>query len=162
MVKDLGSYKHAFEKLKKLFLNNSWALLQCSTPAIIVSFIFINIFLKTLWQFLVPLKPIKLLRSYFQWKLQDVFVMLVVVVLHHRRFFISGLLFYATGTPHWLPRSVKVSTSSELYLDYFRQFSFVNGQFVSFYYTRNNFERAFFLLHAFSTFWHIFTMIWAR
>ena len=39
----------------------------------------------------------------------------VVIVLH----FISKLLFHVTGTPPWLFRPVKVSTSSELYLDYF-------------------------------------------
>ena len=33
--------------------------------------------------------------------------------------FISRLLFHATGTPSWLLRLVKASTSSELYPDYF-------------------------------------------
>ena len=39
----------------------------------------------------------------------------VVVVLH----FISRLLFHVSGTPPWLLRLVKASTSSELYPDYF-------------------------------------------
>ena len=53
--------------------------------------------------------------------LQEVFVMLVVVVVFLTGgFYISGLLFLATGTPPWLLRPVKASTSSELYPDYFR------------------------------------------
>ena len=39
----------------------------------------------------------------------------VTVVLH----FISRLLYHVTGTPPWLLRPVKASTSSELYPDYF-------------------------------------------
>ena len=53
--------------------------------------------------------------------LQEVFVMLVVVVVFLTRgFYISGLLFLATGTPPWLLRPVKASTSSELYPGYFQ------------------------------------------
>ena len=35
-------------------------------------------------------------------------------------FYVFGLLFLATGTPPWLLRPMKGSTSSELYLGYFR------------------------------------------
>ena len=51
----------------------------------------------------------------------EVFVMLVVVILHSLLFFIhwcfciSELLLHATGTPSWLLRPLKVSTGSELY-----------------------------------------------
>ena len=52
--------------------------------------------------------------------LQEVFVMLVVVVVFLTGgFYISGLLFLATGTPPWLLQSVNASTSSELYPGYF-------------------------------------------
>ena len=44
-----------------------------------------------------------------------VFVLLIVVVFLTGGFYVSGLLFLATGTPSWLLRSVKASTSSELY-----------------------------------------------
>ena len=50
--------------------------------------------------------------------LQVVFVMLVVVVFVTGGFYVSELLFLATGTPPWLPRPVKASTSSELYPGY--------------------------------------------
>ena len=42
----------------------------------------------------------------------------ILLVLYLR--FISRLLCHVTGTPLWLLRRVKVSTSSELYPDYFR------------------------------------------
>ena len=71
-------------------------------------------------------------RWYFAWEnLQEVFVIFVVVscssfivVLHLLLFlwccfYISGLI-HATGTPPWLLRPVKASTSSELYSGYFR------------------------------------------
>ena len=48
------------------------------------------------------------------------FVMLVVVVvLLLRNFFNSRLHFYAIGTPLWLLRHVRVSSSSEFYPGYF-------------------------------------------
>ena len=50
--------------------------------------------------------------------LQVVFVMLVVVVFVTGGFYVSELLFLSTGTPPWLPRPVKASTSSELYPGY--------------------------------------------
>ena len=57
--------------------------------------------------------------------LQEVFVMLVVVVVFLTGgFYISGLLFLATGTPPWLLRPVKASTSAQLYPGYFRLFYF--------------------------------------
>ena len=47
---------------------------------------------------------------------QEVFVMLVVVVVFYVNwaFYVSGLLFHATGTTPWLLRPVKASTSSTL------------------------------------------------
>ena len=66
-------------------------------------------------------------RWYFAWEnLQEVFLMFVVV-LHSSCFcdvgcccfYVSGLLFRATGTPPSLPGPVKASTSSELYPGYF-------------------------------------------
>ena len=59
----------------------------------------------------------------FAWEnLQEVFVMVVVVVVFYVTggFYISRLLFLATGTLPWLLRPVKVSTGSELYPGYFR------------------------------------------
>ena len=43
-----------------------------------------------------------------------------IFVLHLLLFFIFRLLYHATGTPTWFLRLVKASTSSELYLGYFR------------------------------------------
>ena len=45
---------------------------------------------------------------------------------------LSGQLIHVTGTPTWLLRPVKVSTSSELYPDYFRLPTFFNVQASSF------------------------------
>ena len=41
-------------------------------------------------------------------------MLVVIVVLPHWRFFVSGLLFYANGTPPWLLKPVKNFPSSEL------------------------------------------------
>ena len=63
------------------------------------------------------------------------------------RFLVPGLLFYATGTPPWLLRPVKASTSSELYLGYFWLLTFARPfchLFVSFYCMRYSFEWNFF------------------
>ena len=46
-------------------------------------------------------------------------------------FYISGLLFFATGTPLWLLRPVKASTSSELYPGYFRLLYFCQAYSVT-------------------------------
>ena len=46
---------------------------------------------------------------------------------------LPGQLIHVTGTPPWLLRPVKVSTSSELYLDYFRLPTFLNVQASSFF-----------------------------
>ena len=51
-------------------------------------------------------------------------LVVVVVVFLTGGFYVSGLLFHATGTPPWLFRSVKASTSSELYPGYFRLLCF--------------------------------------
>ena len=45
---------------------------------------------------------------------------------------LSGQLIHVTGTPPWLLRPVKVSTSSELYTGYFRLPTFLNVQPSSF------------------------------
>ena len=77
--------------------------------------------------------------------LQEVFVMLVVVVVFLTGgFHISGLLFLAADTPPWLLRPVKASTSSELYPDYFRLLYFCQAFLSQFYRERYGFEWAFF------------------
>ena len=45
---------------------------------------------------------------------------------------LSGLFFHTTNTPPWLFRLVKVSTSSELYPDYFHLHTFFDCQAFSF------------------------------
>ena len=85
--------------------------------------------------------------------------MLVVVVLVFLTggFYVSGLLFLATGTPLWLLRPVKASTSSELYPGYFLLLYFCQVFWSHFYRERYGFERAFFThryfftLHSFPT-----------
>ena len=59
----------------------------------------------------------------------------VVVVLH----FISRLLCHVTGTPPWLLRPVKASTSSELYPGYFRLLYFCQAFPSQFYRERYGF-----------------------
>ena len=75
----------------------------------------------TLIEFSVPNDPIKHPRLHFQENLQGVFVMLIVIVLLHRMFFIYRLHFYVTTvcSSLWLLRPVKSSTSSGLYRGYF-------------------------------------------
>ena len=48
---------------------------------------------------------------------------------------LSGLLIHATGTPPWFLRPVKVSTSSELYPDYFRLATFLDSSGIQFFYS---------------------------
>ena len=78
--------------------------------------------------------------------LQEVFVMLtvIVVVLLTGGFYVSGLLFHVIGTPHQLLRSVKTSTSSDLYSGYFRLLYFCQAFPSYFYGERYYFEQAFF------------------
>ena len=52
-------------------------------------------------------------------------LVVVAVAFLNRDFNVSGLLFLAIGTPPWLPRRVKASTSFELYSGYFRLFYFL-------------------------------------
>ena len=52
------------------------------------------------------------------------------VVFHNWRFFVLGLLFYATSTPPWLLRTLKTSTGSELYPGYF-QFLLLPGSSIT-------------------------------
>ena len=69
-------------------------------------------------------------------------MLVVVVVFLTGGFYVSELLFYATGTPPWLLRPVKASTSSELYPGYFRLLYFC--QAFHFYRKPYGFEREFF------------------
>ena len=84
--------------------------------------------------------------------------MLIVVVFLTGGFYISGLLFLATGTPPRLLRLAKASTSSDPYPDYFRLLYFCQAFASHFYRERYGFERAFFThkrfftLHSFPTF----------
>ena len=74
----------------------------------------------------------------------------ILLVLYLR--FISRLLCHVTGTPLWLLRRVKVSTSSELYPDYFRlPFLFHLPQALRFW-VGIFYPQAFFTLRFFSTF----------
>ena len=83
--------------------------------------------------------------------LQEVFVMLVVVVVFLTGgFHISGLLFLAANTPPWLLRPVKASTSFELYPDYFRLLYFCQTFLSQFYRECYGFEWAFFTLRSFT------------
>ena len=78
-----------------------------------------------------------------------VFVMLLVVY-----FYVSGLLFHATGTPHWLLRHMKVSASSELYPGYFR-LPYFSVTFLSRalrFWVGIFYPQAFFFLRSFPTF----------
>ena len=86
---------------------------------------------------------------------QEVFVMLVfVVVFLTGGFYVSGQLFHPTGTPPWLLRPVKTSTSSELYPGFFGCFTFT----FSFlpralrFWAGIFYPQTFFTLHSFPTF----------
>ena len=77
----------------------------------------------------------------------------ILLVLYLR--FISRLLCHVTGTPLWLLRRVKVSTSSELYPDYFRlPFLFHLPRTLRFW-VGIFYPQAFFTLCSFPHFWHI-------
>ena len=66
--------------------------------------------------------------------------------------FISRLLYHVTGTPPWFLRSVKGSTSSELYPDYFR-FSFLFNLPRALRFSKSVFyPQVFFTLRSFPTF----------
>ena len=71
-------------------------------------------------------------------------------------FTFSGLLFLATGTPHWLLRPVKASTGSELYPSYFRLLYFFPGFSVTVlpralpFWVGIFYPQAFFTLHCFT------------
>ena len=75
--------------------------------------------------------------------------MLVVAVFFTGGFYFSELLFLATGTPRWLLRPVKASTSSELRPGHF-QLLYICQVFLSHIYReRYNFEQAFFTNRSF-------------
>ena len=78
--------------------------------------------------------------------LQEVFLVLVVVVVVFLTvdFYVSELLFLATGTPPCLLRPVKASTSSELYPGYFWLLYFCQAFSSHFYREHYGFEWAFF------------------
>ena len=84
--------------------------------------------------------------------LQEVFVMLVVVVVFlTASFYVSGLLFLASGTPPWLLRPVKASTRSELYPGYFQLLYFCQAFTSQFYLERYGFWVGIFYLQEFFT-----------
>ena len=99
--------------------------------------------------------------------LQKVFVMLVVVAVYLTRgFYVSGLLFLATGTPPWLLRPVKASTSSEVYPGYFQLLYFCQAFPSQSYRERYGFwvcifnPQAFFTLRSFADIFS--TFFWLR
>ena len=87
----------------------------------------------------------------------SMFFILLVFYLH----LISRLLCHVTGTPPWLLRPVKVSTNSELYLDYFRLLFLFHLPRVLRFWVGIFYPQAFFTLHFFPTFlahsWHFGT-----
>ena len=97
---------------------------------------------------------------------QEVFMILVavvvVVVFVTGGFYVSRLLFLATGTSPWLHRPVKASNSSELYPGYFRLLYFLPGfsvtvlppalRFLSGHFLPKSF---FYLTLSHRHFWHI-------
>ena len=77
----------------------------------------------------------------------------ILLVLYLR--FISRLLCHVTGTPLWLLRRVKVSTSSELYPDYFRlPFLFHLPQALRFWVGIFYLTLLLDIFGTFATFWH--------
>ena len=81
----------------------------------------------------------------------SMFFILLVLYLH----LISRLLYHITGIPPWLLRPMKVSTSSELYPDYFRLPFLFHLPRVLRFWVGIFYPQAFFTLHSFMTFWHI-------
>ena len=77
-------------------------------------------------------------------------------------FYVSGLLFLATGPPPWLVRPVKATTSSVLYPGYFRFLYFLLGFYCEGYSLEWAFftHRRFFYLAFFPIFFG--TFLWLR
>ena len=73
----------------------------------------------------------------------------VVVIVLTGDFYVSGLLLHTTGTPPWLLRPVKTSTSSELYRGYFQLLYFYQAFPSQFYREGYGFERVFFFHRCF-------------
>ena len=67
---------------------------------------------------------------------------------------ISRLLCHVTGTPPWILRPVKVSTSSELYPDYFWLPFLFHLPWALRFWEGIFYPQAFFTLRSFPTFWH--------
>ena len=89
-----------------------------------------------------------LLLFFFMYLHLSMFFILLVLYLH----LISRLLFHVTDIPPWLLRLVKVSTSSELYPDYFRlPFLFHLPRTLRFW-VGIFYPQAFFTLRSFPTF----------
>ena len=88
-------------------------------------------------------------------------MLVVAVIFLTEGLYVSGLLFLVTGTPPWFLRSMKVSTSSELYPGTLDCFTFARLFRHSFTASATVFEWVFFthgrsLSYAPSpTFWHI-------
>ena len=93
---------------------------------------------------------ILLLSLFFIYLHLLMFFILLVLYLY----LISRLLCHVTGTPPWLLRPVKVSTSSELYPDYFRLPFLFHLLRVLRFWVGIFYPQAFFTLHSFPTFWH--------
>ena len=103
------------------------------------------------WENLRRFLFILLLLLFFIYLHLLMFFILLVLYLY----LISRLLCHVTGTPPWLLRPVKVSTSSELYPDYFRLPFLFHLPRVLRFWVGIFYPQAFFTLHSFMTFWHI-------
>ena len=96
-----------------------------------------------------PLGGFVILCIFIYFHLSMIFILLFYLHL------ISRLLCHVTGTPPWLLRPMKASTSSELYPDYFwLPFLFHLPRVLRFW-VGIFYPQAFFTLHSFMTFWHI-------
>ena len=100
---------------------------------------------ENLWRFLFIL-----LLFFFIYLHLSMFFILLVLYLY----LISRLLCHVTGTPPWLLRPVKISTSSELYPNYFRLPFLFHLLRVLWFWVGIFYPKAFFTLHSFPIFWH--------
>ena len=103
------------------------------------------------WENLRRFLFILLLLLFFIYLHLLMFLILLVLYLY----LISRLLCHVTGTPPWLLRPVKVSTSSELYPNYFRLPFLFHLPRVLRFWVGIFYPKVFFTLHSFPTFWHI-------
>ena len=94
---------------------------------------------------------ILLLLLFFIYLHLSMFLILLVLYLY----LISRLLCHVTSTPPWLLRPVKVSTSSELYPDYFRLLFLFHLPRALRFWVHIFYPQAFFTLRSSQHFWHI-------